>query len=259
MSKLDPKSLKCIFLGYSRVQKGYQCYCPSLHRYLVSVDVTFLESVPFSLPPTHTSQGEEDDLLVYTLASPIVSPEPTPVPTQVKPPITQVYTRRQHPLILGPPPTTSTLDPVLSDNLPIALRKGKRQCAHPISSFCSYDHLSSHYCSFIASLDSISFPKQVSEALAHPGWHSAMIEEMNALTKNGTWDLVRLLVRKKAIGCRWVFIVMVNPDGSIAWMKARLVAKGYAQTYGVGYSNTFSLVAKMTSIRIFISLTATYN
>ena len=37
------------------------------------------------------------------------------------------------------------------------------------------------------------------------------------------------------------------------------MAKGYAQTYGVDYSDTFSLVAKMTSVRIFISLAATYH
>ena len=54
-SKLDPKSLKCIFLGYSRVQKGYRCYCPSLRRYMVSVDVTFLENIPFSSDPIHIS------------------------------------------------------------------------------------------------------------------------------------------------------------------------------------------------------------
>ena len=84
VSKLDPKSLKCIFLGYSRVPNGYRCYYPNLRRHLVSVHVTFIENVPFSSPPTHTSQEEEDNLLVYTLASPIVSPEPT----QVKPPIT---------------------------------------------------------------------------------------------------------------------------------------------------------------------------
>ena len=88
MSKLKHKFLKCIFLGYSRVQKGYRCYYPSLRRYLVSVDVIFLEHVAFSSPPTHTSQGEEDNLLVYTLALPIISPEPTQVLAQVKPPIT---------------------------------------------------------------------------------------------------------------------------------------------------------------------------
>ena len=100
---------------------------------------------------------------------------------------------------------------------------------------------------------------KVSEALAHSGWRSAMIEEMHASTDNGTWDLVRLPTGKKAIGCRWVFIVKVNPDGSIARLKARLVAKGYAQTYGVDYFDTFSLVVKMTYVWLFISLTATYN
>ena len=83
---------------------------------------------------------------------------------------------------------------------------------------------------FIASLDSISLPNKVSEALAHPSWRSAIIEEMNALTNNGTWDLVRLPIGKKVIGCRWMFIMKVNPDGSIARLKARFVAKGYAQT-----------------------------
>ena len=137
-------------------------------------------------------------MLIYTLASTALARVPPPT----KPPITQVYTRRQHPLVSSPPPAASTSDPILSDDLPIALRKGKRQCAHPISSFCSYNHLSPHSCSFIASLDSISLSNKVSEALAHPSWHSAMIEEIDALTDNGIWDLVRLPAGKKVIRCR---------------------------------------------------------
>ena len=121
MSKQDPKSLKCIFLGYSQVQKGYRCYCPSLRRYLISANVTFLENTHFSQNSIHTSQGEDDDLLINTLASPTLAL----VLAQVKPPITQVYTRHQHPPILSPPPVVSTSDPVLSDH-PIALHKGKR-------------------------------------------------------------------------------------------------------------------------------------
>ena len=138
----------------------------------------------FSQDSIHTSQGE-DDLLVYTLASPTLAS----VPSLTKPPITQVYTRHQHPLVSSPPLVTSTSYLVFIDDLPIALRKGKRQCAHQIASFCSYNHLSSHSCSFIASLDSISLPNKVFEALAHPDWRSAMMEEMDALTDNGTWDL----------------------------------------------------------------------
>ena len=122
VSKLDHKSLKCIFLGYSRVQKGYRCYYPSLLRYLVYADVKFFENIPFFSLPTHTSQGEADDLLVYTIASPVAPPVPAPV----KPPITQVYTLCQNSPVSGPPLATSTSDPVPDDDLLIALRKGRR-------------------------------------------------------------------------------------------------------------------------------------
>lgn len=50
------------------------------------------------------------------------------------------------------------------------------------------------------------------------------------------------------MGCKWVFPVKVNFNGSIARLKDQIVAKGYAQTYGVDYSNTFSLLAKLTSV-----------
>ena len=82
---------------------------------------------------------------------------------------------------------------------------------------------------------------------------------MQALDDNGTWNLIKLPIGKKVIGCRWVFAVKVNLDGSIARFKARLMAKGYAQTYGVDYPDTFSHVAKMISVWLFISLDATYN
>ena len=48
VTKFDP--MKCIFLGYSRVQKGYMYYCPTPNGYLVSIDVTFLENTTFSPP-----------------------------------------------------------------------------------------------------------------------------------------------------------------------------------------------------------------
>ena len=88
--------------------------------------------------------------------------------------------------------------------------------------------MSSQSYSFIAFLDSISLPNTFQEALSHPGWRSAMIEKMDALNENGTWNLVHLPTGKKSIGCCWVFAVKVNSDGSVARLKTRLVAKGYA-------------------------------
>ena len=66
-----------------------------------------------------------------------------------------------------------------------------------------------------------------------------MVDEMQALDDNGTWDLVSLTSGKKAIGRRWVFAIEFNPDEYVTRLKARLVVKGHAQTYGVDYFDYF--------------------
>ena len=50
------------------------------------------------------------------------------------------------------------------------------------------------------------------------------------------------------IGCKWVFKIKRNSDGTIARYKARLVAKGFHQTPNVNYTQTFSPVIKPTTI-----------
>ncbi len=66
------------------------------------------------------------------------------------------------------------------------------------------------------------------DAVGHALWDKTMDEEMVALDVNMTWELVLLPEGKKAIGCKWVYKVKHNSDGSISRYKARLVAKGYA-------------------------------
>ena len=73
-------------------------------------------------------------------------------------------------------------------DLPIALRKGNRSThnPHPIYNFLSYHRLSSPYSAFVSVISSVSLLKSTPEALFHPGWRQAMVDEMAALHSNGT-------------------------------------------------------------------------
>jgi len=60
-------------------------------------------------------------------------------------------------------------------------------------------------------------------------WKDTMMKEMSSLHKIDTWQLSEFPKRKKAIGCKWVFVKKYeSPDDDIVHYKARLVAKGYA-------------------------------
>ncbi|CAJ2642451.1 unnamed protein product [Trifolium pratense] len=70
---------------------------------------------------------------------------------------------------------------------------------------------------------------------------------------------VPLPPHKKAIGCKWIFRVKENPDGSVNKYKARLVAKGFLQTPGFDFTETFSPVIKPVTVRIILTLAVTYR
>jgi len=71
--------------------------------------------------------------------------------------------------------------------------------------------------------------------------HLQMETELEALSTSNTWQLVSLPPGKKPIGCRWVYKIKHNSDGTIDCYKARLVAKGYTQLEGLDFLDTFAL------------------
>lgn len=107
-------------------------------------------------------------------------------------------------------------------------------------------------------------PKTLAEALARPKpeadmWYQAALDEIEALTENGVFELVKLPENRKAIGSRWVFKVKRNSDGSIECYKAQLVAKGYAQRPGFDFTETFSPTPKWATICAILALAALEN
>ena len=119
-----------------------------------------------------------------------------------------------------------------------------------------YDGFSAHHYAYMVKILEEPEPTCFKEAVGKKNWEAAMDEEMAALDANHTWELMPLPHDKKAIGCKWVYKVKHNADGSVSRYKARLVAKGYAQTYGIDYEETFSPVARMATVRAVIAMAA---
>jgi hypothetical protein len=92
-----------------------------------------------------------------------------------------------------------------------------------------------------------------------PQWCTSMNEEYSALQRQHTWTLVAPPLGKNIVGCKWVFKLKRNSDGTISRYKARLVAKGFHQQHGIDFEETFSPVVKPPTIRLILALAVTYN
>ncbi|KAI3500537.1 hypothetical protein L1887_36359 [Cichorium endivia] len=122
-----------------------------------------------------------------------------------------------------------------------------------------YSHLDSNSACFVATLNKSFEPSTFDEAVKDPHWVRAMNDEMEALNRNGTWIVTDLPKGRKPIGCRWVFKIKYKSTGEIERFKARLVAKGYNQREGLDFDETFSPVAKLTTVRCVITMAVQFN
>ena len=79
------------------------------------------------------------------------------------------------------------------DDLPIAKRKGVRECTkHPIQRYVAYGNLMPSFKAFTTCLDKEQIPDTIEEALKDSKWRRAVEEEIEALEKNDTWTITDL-------------------------------------------------------------------
>ena len=119
-----------------------------------------------------------------------------------------------------------------------------------------YNEYMGHQYVYMMRVAEVREPKSYLEATKDANWRAALEEEMHALVENETYNLVDVVKGVKPIGCRWVYKVKYNTDGSINRYKARLVAKGYVQKHGIDYDETFASVAKMTTVCVLLAVAA---
>lgn len=289
--KFQSKAVKGIFIGYPFGKKGYKVYDPQQKKCVYSRDVSFVENV-FPYPSSSTAQPDlsamypaipvcQEDTSVSTTIPTQTVAEPsttesastqpvtelpptanTPPATQPTPPVTRPIRQKQLPArfkdFTGLPVSNAVLPKSLNSS-GSATGMSSNSVSFPIQTHLSYDAFTPKYQSYLNSMTQIPTPYTFNQAAANPHWFKAMKTELDALEDNDTWELVLKPPNQHIVDCRWLFKVKYLPDGTVERYKARLVAKGFTQTQGVDYFETYAPVAKMITVRLFLSVAATKN
>nr|GEY96788.1 retrotransposon protein, putative, Ty1-copia subclass [Tanacetum cinerariifolium] len=225
--KLDPRSFKCIFVGYQKETMGYSFYSASENKVFVARNAEFFESKLLDLK----ASGSVKDLE-------LIQEEDT------NPSIDTSLNHKED---------DQEIDEPQSDINPI--RKSSRARRGP-DRMCLYIDAEKH------ELGDLDEPANYKAALLDPEfkkWLDAMNMEMKSIKDNDVWVLVELPSNARTVGSKWLFKKKTDMDGAVYIFKARLIAKGFTQTYRVDYEETFSPVADIRAIRILIAIAVYYD
>ena len=276
--KLDPRAKPGLFLGFKSNMKGYIVYDLHTHDINISRNVIFCENQFPNIKheignSTQTNFSNDHNLNIMhdfpvIDANAIIENNPTidnHIDNQALEPAidNQIDNQALEPIVEQTNVRRSTRPRVppayLNDFHVNSASSVNFKVRHPIESYVSFAQLSPSFKQVILSIDANHEPETYELASQSEHWKKAMQEELAALERNNTWTITTLPAHKTAIGCKWVYKVKYNADGTIERHKARLVAKGYTQLEGLDYTETFSPVAKITTVRLLLSLAAIHN
>jgi len=257
--KLDPKSVRCLLVGYEEDARTrvYRLYNPEHSKILVSRDVIIDQSSVIHNP------GECSSTTKIELEKEGAPEDPKEGETN--------YEDFQPLDSIIPPAGVADSAMEMEDSITLRPRStgtditGRENNSSASTGDQSYSHprpsqrmrktgglvASQAYYALLAGQEEHE-PVTLTDALScnereksRAAWES----ELTSLAENNTWVIEPLPEDRSAIGCRWVF--KKKEDGRY---KARRVAKGYSQQHGIDYEETFAPVAKLTTIRILLAL-----
>lgn len=240
-SKFEAKGKEYTFVGYSDESKAYRLLDMATGKIVKSRDVHFFENDKELSPNVYDFLDTDLDSLSQNVTE---SNEEHPMKAE------------KEELELSQQPTTSCSSVApQTKNLPgrpKIVRTGK--VGRPAKQFNQQV--------INAVQEGMSIPCSFTEAINHPEnnlWREAMKAEFDALSLMGTWELVDPPDDCQIIGCRWVYSIKHNEDGSIDRYKCRLVAKGCSQKYMINYYETFAPVVRYSTIRLLIAMAAQFD
>ena len=235
-------------MGYQVGVKGYRLLSTETNKILISRDVIFNElDFPFK-------RNEKGSVSVSDVSGNRL-PNKTGVQIEVEPSSIELNEQEN----FEPEIETETQEEDLS-NYQLARDRTRRDVKAP-ERYIEADIIA--YALHIANQSTEPEPRSYSEAINSRDsqkWKQAMMKELKSLKENNTWELVLKPERQKIIDCKWVFKVKEGiTEKEPKVYKARLVAKGFTQVEGVDYSEIFSPVVKMKTIRIMLALAVQFE
>jgi hypothetical protein len=270
LKKLDDRSAPYVYLGVEEGSKAHRLFDPRRGRIHVSRDVIFEEnavwqwlgdageqvSVEFDVeeivePPAGSATSLPGAVPRYQAPSPGKRPgkEPVVVEEEASSPAGTAEASPSLPTTpatpIGEQSTPHSAGKIDTDGAPVRYR----HIADILRDAPRVDLVDDEQ-DGEALLAETEEPSAYREAAGHPAWEDAMAMEMDAIERNGTWELTTLPAGHKAIGLKWVYKLKKNTAGEVIKHKARLVAKGYVQRQGVDFDEVFASVARLDTVRV---------